>query len=162
MRLRLALGLVGLLSTIHSTTATSAPITVTCGALVSSVIKTNAGTTTISTTDPQTFRAIPGANVAVKIPAGSTRCVRVTFTAAESDSGGCDEKPSCYTRIRALANSIALNPSSAGDPPQFTNHHQWVRRLGAGTHSIQIQVMPVVFGEAFVKSHWVLEVQVLN
>ncbi len=83
--------------------------------------------------------------MAVSVPSGTTRCLLVQFnaeTACSGDPGTHDDF--CY--VRALDNGVEMNPVSGGftafqseDPTAESNSHRWIRRVGAGTHTISIQ-----------------------
>jgi len=140
--------------------AWSAPVVTACGTPISSIIKTEtAGHSTSSTV----FRSLPSARVVVTVPSGHTRCIKVLFTAETK----CDQL--CY--IRAADNTTLLHPttSSAGDLVFDGNTESaaahalaWVRRVGPGSHTIDIQLRSSNSSLFFYVFAWTMIVEVTN
>lgn len=117
------------------TSAQRANVNVLCGAQTGNLIRTENASLTFGNTG---FLTLPGSGVSVNVPAGTTRCVKVLFTA---EAGATNF---CY--VRAVDNGIPLNPDGGGfqvlvSRDSSANAHSalWVRRIGAGAHTISIQ-----------------------
>jgi hypothetical protein len=123
-----------LLAGFVSTASADPPLSTQCGAVIRSTTKT--------TTDPFTFTAetvvdIPNAAFFVSVPAGTTRCVVVTFSA----SARCPH--ACF--VRAIETSSGLEPDIASNRFAQGDVHrahtfQWAKRLPPGAHTVKIQI----------------------
>jgi hypothetical protein len=93
----------------------------------------------------------------------------VTFSAAS----GCLNEPGtsddgCFVRI--LRNGVAMRPTGgidgvpfAGESPRSQSHsHQWITRVPAGTHNIQVQWRTDGGGTTFVMDDRTLNVSILD
>ena len=122
-------------STAAQAAAQKANINVFCGAQTANLIRTENASLTFSNTS---FLALPGAAVSVSVPAGTTRCIKVLFTA---EAGATNF---CY--VRAVDNGIPMFPDG-GSLQALVSHDGsanghaflWVRRVSAGSHVISIQ-----------------------
>jgi hypothetical protein len=110
-------------------------INVSCGAQTGNLIRTENASLTFSNTG---FLTLPGSGVSVNVPAGATRCVKVLFTA---EAGATNF---CY--VRAVDNGIPMFPDGGSlqalvsyDSTAAAHAFLWVRRVGAGSHTISIQ-----------------------
>lgn len=140
-------------------------VTTNCGAPIQSRVIT--GNELFETTS-QTFVRIRGAVFTVAVPAGQTRCVKVRFTATATCRGTSGNE-ACF--VRALAASDVMHPQATGgqglggDLLRPTGlGYQWVRRLGAGQHVIQIQVRALNVPELITVGieNFAMDVEVLN
>jgi hypothetical protein len=115
-------------------TASADPVTTQCGAVIRSTIKT--------TTDPFTFTAetvvdIPNATFFVSVPADTTRCVVVTFSA----SARCPH--ACF--VRAIGTNIGIEPDLASNRFAQGEVHRahtfrWAKRLSSGAYTVKLQI----------------------
>ena len=145
--------------------AAAAPVVTSCGAPISSIVRTdNFASSTTSTA----FGPVPGgANAVVNVPAGTTRCIRVTFSASANCLGG-DLNEVCF--IRAIENGSELNPITGGtlgftpsdESAKSANSFQWAKRVGPGSHTIIIQRRVNAAATNFTTYFWSLTVEVTN
>jgi hypothetical protein len=141
--------------------AAAAPITTACGSLINSIVKTNVGSTVIGSTN---FAAIPGASAVVSVPAGNSRCIKVTFTASTFCTNGGEN--TCT--VNARDSGALMNPQQPFrimDLESFqTAAHslEWVRRVSAGNHVIAIHARVSSPTTDFESRDWTMDVQVLN
>jgi len=138
----------------------AALITTACGSQFFSTVRTeNAVRTTTSTA----FVTLPGAATIVNVPSGATRCIKVVFTAETA----CRQTPVsdvCY--VRALDNGVAMQPQG-GNVQAIDSEHgtpsghgfEWVRRVGAGAHTIVIQWRVGNAATIFTIDDWTFDVQ---
>jgi hypothetical protein len=129
----LALTFVSLISV-----AAAAPVITSCGAPVSSIVKTVIDQFSTSSEQPVT---LVGTGVGFTIPAGQTRCVRVRFSAVAECPANCF--------LRAIANDTELNPAWESSPLRFSSDSinggtahsfEWAGRVGPGAQQIFIKV----------------------
>src|SRR5688572_11793715 len=120
--------------------APSAAVSASCGVPGGSVIRTQ---NSPQETNSTAFATVPGAVTTVTVPAGTTRCIKVVFT-GEAGCAGTGAPDFCY--IRATDNNVEMNPSGSGfqafsseDSTAEAHAYEWVRRVGAGNHTIRIQ-----------------------
>ena len=146
-------GAVAFILTASAALATQA--TVSCGALVSDVIRTQDASLTFSNTN---FVSLANSSVSVNVPAGTTRCVKVLFTA---EAGATHF---CY--VRAMDNGVPMNPNGNGAQTLIShyvnsanaNSFLWARRVGPGSHVISIQRR--VSGGTCTIDDWTVDVEV--
>lgn len=115
--------------------APQANINVSCGVQTGNLIRTENASLTFSNTG---FLTLPGSAVTVTVPAGTTRCLKVLFTAEAAATNFC--------YVRAVDNGIPMNPDGGSfqalvsrDSSANAHTFLWVRRIGAGSHTIAIQ-----------------------
>ena len=143
-----------------SSDATASQLMFTCQSHIRSIVRTeNAASTTTSTA----FNNLPGASTTITVPEGSTRCVKVVFTAEAS----CEETGSadfCY--VRAVVNGVAMEPIDSfqafvSESTTASGHAaEWIKRLAAGTHTIVIQRRVGSASTPFRLDDWTFDVQV--
>jgi hypothetical protein len=118
--------------------AAAAPVTTSCGAPVSSIVKTVID----QFSTPSEFPVIlVGTGVNITVPAGETRCVRVRFSAVAECPHNCF--------LRAFANNTELNPAWFSSSLRFSSDSinngtahsfDWAGRVGQGQQTIFIKV----------------------
>ena len=106
--------------------ANAVNVTVGCGALVVSVVRTENAPSVINSV---AFVNIPGAIWGFAVPAGQSRCIKVTFTGEAACRGPTTVGDFCY--IRALDNGIELSPQG---PPFNPSSARMRRRTGTPTN----------------------------
>jgi hypothetical protein len=122
-------------STAAQAAAQRANVSVTCGAQVGGLVRTeNAGLSFSNTS----FATLSGSGVSVTVPSGATRCIKVLFTA---EAGATNF---CY--VRAILDGIVMSPDGGGaqalvshDTTNNGHAFEWARRVGSGTHTVSIQ-----------------------
>jgi hypothetical protein len=134
--------------------AVSAPLAVTCGALVSTTIKSDVNP---SIAAGNAFSSLIGAFVVVTVPAGTTRCIKVIFTPGDSTCGVANQ---CLVRALASPTMPVFPAPTAANAQHVRSYHEWARRLGAGNYPVQIQIN--AGGTTFTARNWVMEVQVFQ
>jgi hypothetical protein len=132
-----------------------------CGRPGGSQIRTE---TTGRETDSTSFVTVPGAEITFRVPAGVTRCLRVVFT-GEAGCAGNNGPDFCY--VRALINGGAMHPNGSGeqvfasdDTTAESHAYEWIRRVGPGTHHIEIQGRVADSDTTFFLDDWTLDAQV--
>ncbi len=131
-------------------------VTTSCGAQLSSTVRTESVGTV---TSPTTFADLAGATTTVTVPAGTTRCIKVVFTAETVCAiDAC--------RVQALDNGVAMNPQGGGKQAIDSEHagasghgFEWVRRVGPGLHVIKIQQRVENAATQFAIDDWTFDVQ---
>jgi hypothetical protein len=116
-----------------------AAVTHSCGAPIRSIVKTEIGGFTTSST---TFVNLPGAVPTINVPAGETQCVKVRFSAMVSCS---------QTGDADICSILVVEPGVVAFDPPFNgvnfivenNNYEarsfeWVKELGAGSHTIRV------------------------
>ena len=108
------------------------------------------------------------ASLVVGVPAGASRCLMVEFnaeTACSGDPAIADDF--CY--VRALDNGVEMLPLSGSftsfqseDTTAESNSHRWIRRVGAGNHTITLQRRTDGGATVFYLDDWMFSVTVLN
>jgi hypothetical protein len=112
------------------------------GAVKRKLAKTQTAATTFGET--ATWFRLPGANLAYTVPAGASDLFNVSFTAeCRLFNGGGDD----YVRIRIidLNTGVPLEPYDGGqafcsDDGYATYTGMWSKRLGAGVHTLQVEL----------------------
>jgi hypothetical protein len=142
--------------------ANAVNVTVACGALVVSVVRTENAASVINSV---AFVNIPGAIWGFNVPAGQSRCIKVTFTGEAACRGPTTVSDFCY--IRALDNGVELSPQGAGfqsflseDATANGHAYEWVRRVGAGNHSIVIQRRVGNAATGFLLDDWTFDLEI--
>jgi hypothetical protein len=135
--------------------------TASCGAVVNSIVRTQSAPSTITST---TFTQLAGANVAISVPAGGSRCVKVLFT-GESACGPSMAADYCY--VRALDNNTELDPQGGGfqafdseDQTASAHAYEWIGRLGEGVHNIRLERRVGAPATPFTLDDWTFDVEV--
>jgi len=116
-------------------------LSVMCGAPVNSIVKTMYNVT--FQTASATFADLGGANATINIPAGQTRCVKVTFHTLLSCSVGNPAIDGCHIKVKDKSNPLIFAPPSVvySNASDISTHSfEWANRLQAGSHPIQVQV----------------------
>ena len=137
------------------------PVTVTsCGASV--------GSTVITQDDPRTknvpgFTTLPGTLRQFNVPAEQTRCIKVLFT-AEAACGLSAGPDFCY--VQALIDGVPMDPDGGGfqvlaseDGTASGNAYEWVKRVGPGAHTVELQWSVLAAGTQFWLDDWTFDVQ---
>lgn len=134
----------------------------TCGAVVSSTIRTQ-NERSNPLLSSETFVPVPGAAVDVVVPSGESRCIKVRFTAEAACYGG----DSNYCYVRALRSGVPLPPNGSDTQALVSRApfaggytHDWVTRAGAGTHRIVLQGRTSESTTQFDLDDWSFEVEV--
>jgi hypothetical protein len=129
-----------------------------CGSLINSLVRTQNAAVSTTSTGFVTLSA-----TALTVPSGQTRCVKVLFT-AETACRTSAASDFCY--IRATDNGIEMNPQGGGfqamdseDSTSSAHAYEWVRRVGAGSHTISIQVRVGSAATRFFLDDWTFDVQ---
>jgi hypothetical protein len=114
--------------------ASADALTTQCGKIIFSVAKT--------TTDPftfteETFNDVPNAAFSVTIPAGTTRCVVVTFSA----SARCPH--ACFVRV--IGSDVGFEPDQPSNRFAQGEVHRahtfrFAKRLGPGVQAVRVQI----------------------
>lgn len=135
-----------------------------CGALIQSIVKTE---NVASATSSVGFVVLAGAVTTVVVPARTTRCIKVVFTASAACRGPSAVSDTCI--IRALDNGAEFSPQGSSvqtfvseDPTQNAHAFEWIRRVGPGNHGIVIQRRVFNAASSFLLDDWTFDVQVLN
>jgi len=137
------------------------PIETNCGAsLASKVITSNSP----STTNATGFQTLPGATARIlDLPAG--RCIKVLFT-AETACGPSANPDFCY--VRAIVNGAPMDPNGmsvqaidSSDASASAHAYEWVKKLPAGTYTIEIQGRVRNGLTQFYADDWTMDVQTL-
>ena len=154
-----------LLATVTASISRAEITNTNCGAPIQSSVAT--GNELFETTS-RSFVRIRGAVHIVIVPLGQTRCVKVRFTGGVTCKGSSGNEV-CF--IRARAGGQELRPD-AGSDQRLSGRllrpsglgFQWVGRLGAGQHIIQIQVRSHDVPETITVgiNDWTMDVEVLN
>lgn len=159
-RSMLIAGVSALLAIAISPQAHAAVVNHKCGAPISSTVKTELITFSTASTS---FVNVPGASTTVSIPSGGTRCVKVRFsaTASCSTTGSLDE---CV--IRVSEPGIAFDPNTNGinfieeQPGEAAHSFEWVKILGAGSHTITVEAGVAASPTNFSIGEWTMDVEV--
>jgi len=153
---------VGLLAFIGMRDPAEALVGIQCGAPVNSVIRLEP---VASSTSSTVFVNLINVNIAV--PAGTTRCIKVIFTGEALCRGPTAVSDNCI--IRAMDNAIEMNPQGGGaqlllseDPTANAHAYEWVSRVGAGNHNIQIQRRVTNAATVFTLDDWTFDVSIHN
>ena len=114
------------------------PVTTSCGAPLSSIVKTVIDQ---FSTPSETPVILVGTGVNITVPAGETRCVRVRFSAVAECPHNCF--------VHAFANTTPLNPVQSSSSLRFSSDSinngtahsfEWAGRVGPGQQTIFIKV----------------------
>jgi hypothetical protein len=156
--------LLGFLFTVAATSLAQATLLRTnCGAPIQSIALTQ--NAQFETTN-STFTRVTGAVANITVPAGTTRCVKVRFTAPAACFGPFGAE--CL--IRALTNTVEMNPMLAGNQflaspedssPQPNSYH-WVSRLSPGAYSVQVQIRRNATATSAKLQYWAMDIEILN
>jgi len=152
-----------LLSGIFVSSGASAVNIVTgCGPLISNIVRTE---NAASVTSSVAFVPLPGAVLGITVPAGQSRCIKVLFTGEAACRGPGAVADFCL--IRALDNGVELNPQGGGaqvllseDATENGHAYEWVRRVGAGNHTILIQRRVGNAATGFLLDDWTFDVEI--
>lgn len=138
-------------------------VTASCGTPGANVVRSESSSLETSSTN---FASVPGASATVAVPAGQTRCIKVVFT-GEAACGGSGGTDFCY--IRALDNGNEMDPRGdaqrafvSEDSSAEAHAYEWIRRVGAGNHTIVVQGRVASSNSTFFLDDWTLDVQVLQ
>ncbi len=143
--------------------AAQTPVTISCGANISSIVRTGNEPTDTSSTQ---FVTLTGAVTTVTVPSGTTRCIKVVFT-AESACSETTHGDYCY--VRAVRNGWEMHPSGNGfqtlsseSSTSKGNAFAWAVRAGPGRHTVSIEHRVGAAGTVFSIDDWTFDVQVTN
>ena len=133
---------------------------VSCGPAIASFVRTE---NSASTSNVVGFNLVPGAATSFVVPAGTSQCVKVLFT-AKASCRGSSTFDFCY--IRATLNGIEMLPQSIGartfvseDNTENAHAYQWVRRVGAGLYTARIERRVGTISTSFLLDDWTFDVQ---
>lgn len=138
MRMLKLVGVLALAFSSFVSVSAAAPVTTPCGAPIRSVVKTDIAFFNTTSESPVN---LTGAVAAVDVPAGTTQCVRVRFSAIANCPFACF--------LRAFNNSSELNPAWTANALRFSEDQtnggmahsfEWAGRLAAGHHIILIKI----------------------
>ena len=156
--------LLGVLILVATTSLSQATLVrTTCGAPIQSfAITQNAQFETTNSA----FTRVTGAATNITVPAGTTRCVKVRFTAPAACFGPFGAE--CF--IRALTNTVEMNPMLAGnqflaspeDSSSQPSSYHWVSRLGPGIYSVQVQIRRNTMATSAKLQYWTMDIEILN
>ena len=119
-----------------ASTAQAAPIATQCGPLIKSIVKSDIDFFTTNSEIPVNFK---GAAATFTVPAGTTNCVRVRFSAIAN----CPL--SCFMRV--VVDTTEMKPAWLSNALRFSNDKtnsgtahsfEWVTRVSAGQHTVRI------------------------
>ena len=134
-----------------------------CGALLSSTVVTQNAP---RTTNVAAFQTLPGASLHFTVPPAQSRCVKLLFT-AETACGLTAGPDFCY--VRALIDAAPMDPDGAGfqaidseDGTASAHAYEWVKRVGPGAHTIELQTRVLAAGTPFWLDDWTFDVQQHN
>jgi len=137
------------------------PIVTTCGPSVNSTVITR---NSPSTTNVTAFQLLPGATTHITVPPGTTRCIKVLFT-AETACGLTAAPDFCY--VQATLNNVPMNPNGTGfqaidseDGSASAHAFEWVKRVPAGVYTVEIDRRVLVAGTPFYTDDWTMDVSV--
>lgn len=141
--------------------AAAARIVTGCGPNLSSTVITQ---NSPSTTTVVGWQLLPGAVMGFNVPAGvASRCVKVLLT-AETACGQSNAADFCY--VRALIDGVPMDPDGANfqamdSEVQTASAHayEWVKRVPAGAHTIQIQWRVLNANTSFYADDWTMDIQ---
>lgn len=119
-----------------------------------------ASTSTQTITSVGAFANLDGATAVVDIPAGQSQdCLVVTFSAETVCSG--ITAGACHVRV--LDNGTRMTPADNflhwDAPNREASSYQWIRRVDAGRHTIQVQVATTSTLTSFSLDDWLLNVE---
>jgi len=130
-----------------------------CGGDINTIVRTENAATATFNSGFLTF-----ASTTVSVPSGSTRCIKVLFT-AEATCSGTAGTDFCY--VRALDNGVEMSPQGAGfqtlvseDTSANGHAYEWITRAGAGTHVISMQRRSGTSSTRFFMDDWTFDVTV--
>jgi hypothetical protein len=139
-----------------ATPAGATPVPHSCGKVMNSFVKTEMSP---FTTYSNVFKEVTGAYQTITIPAGTSRCVKVRFSAdafcnnaaghclvyVSTDSANFD--PAGYRVLQAWGGESAAS-------------FDWVKRLDAGTHTIHVKAAVYYGGALFSIDSWTMDVEI--
>lgn len=131
-----------------------------CGKVIQNVLRLENGPSAINS-----MAFVNLVNVNVSVPAGTSGCIKVLFTAEAACRGPAGVNDTCY--IRAIDNGVEIHPQGANaqvflseDPTENAHAYEWVHRVRAGNHNIIIQRRVGNAGTSFLLDDWTFDVQV--
>ncbi|HEX6021524.1 MAG TPA: hypothetical protein VFZ00_05975 [Solirubrobacter sp.] len=138
------------------------PVTVQCGQALASTVQTNNG---LNSTSSVPWVNLPTAQVPITVPANSTRCIKVLFTAETTCSGQPAAPDLCY--VQATIDGVPMSPFGqnfqaidSDDPSPGAHAYEWVRRVGPGAHLVEIQQRVGNPATTLTTDDWTMDVQV--
>jgi hypothetical protein len=138
-------------------------LTTTCGPAVRSIIRTEDAP---STTNAVAFVNVPGATGGFTVAAGTSRCIKLLFT-AETVCRPSAAADFCY--VRALINGVPMLPDGANfqtfdseDGTASAHAYEWVRRVRAGNYTIVLQRRVGNAATFFTLDDWTFDLQLLQ
>lgn len=124
----------GLLLAGFTSITAAQPLTIQCGAVLRSTVKTTTATFAFNSELPHV--TVPNGVFSVNVPTGAERCIVLTFSA----SARCPN--ACF--ISVLDNTGALEPFASNRFAQGENFRAqsftFAKRVGAGNHAIRLQI----------------------
>jgi hypothetical protein len=137
-----------------------APIRTDCGPDVKHTIITRSSP---STKNAPGFAMLPGAGANILVPDGGG-CLKVLFT-AETACSPTANPDFCY--VRALVDAAPMDPNGTGfqamdseDASASAHAYEWVKRLPAGNHNVEIQWNVLNAGTQFWVDDWTFDIGV--
>jgi hypothetical protein len=145
---------------ISATSAESAPVSHNCGAVIKSFVKTDVAQFKTNST---IAKQVTGAFQTITIPSGTSRCVKVHFSA----DAACSQTANpdiCWIRAATLY-------TGSFDPATYVNFHnensyraansfEFVKRLEAGTYTIGVEVWVYNSATTFTINNWTMDVEI--
>ena len=148
-------------SLLTSTPARTAPIVHNCGVPISSIVRTEIG---LFSTQSTTFANVTGAAVAITVPAGTTRCVKVRFSGIMR----CSETVNfdvCAILV-VIPNLVTFDPAFLGidyhdeDSNYAANSYEFVKRLDPGSYTIRVRAGVQNAATKFDITAWTMDVEI--
>jgi hypothetical protein len=131
-----------------------------CGPSVNSTFRTEP---TASATNSIVFVQVPGAITGFTIAAGTSRCVKVIFTAKAACRGPTAVTDFCF--IRATIDGVEMPPQGGGfqtfiseDATENAHAYMWITRVGAGNHVVRIERRVGNAASSFLLDDWTFDV----
>jgi hypothetical protein len=135
--------------------------TVGCGPTERSIVRTQSNP---GATSSVAWTNLPAAQIPISVPAGTTKCIKVVFT-AETSCTRYQGPDFCY--VRALDNGVPMDPDGANfqaiDSESATaraHAYEWVKRLPAGYHLIEIEQRVGNPATVFTTDDWTMDVSI--
>lgn len=132
-----------------------------CGAAINSRVTT---VSDLSSNNSLTFVDVQGAAQNFTVPAGTTVCVKVVFTAEAACEGAASGKDICF--VQALLDGAQMRPQDARQAfvseatTAGAHAYEWVNRVGAGNHNVRIQQKVGDANTFFELDDWTFDVQI--
>jgi len=141
--------------------ALAPPIQTNCGPSVNSIVKTQH---IPMVTNAVGLFQMPGAITAIIVPEGTSRCVKVLFTAETA----CRESAAAdFCRVQATIGGAPMMPFGQGyqimdseSSSAQARAYEWIKRVGPGNYNVAIQWGVLNNATTFRIDDWTFDVQV--